>query len=196
MLFLPEPLNQWDHKLFHAINGQWNNSFFDSVLPFLREANFWIPLYLFLLLMITFSFGKQSTWWILTFVFTVVFSDLLSSSVLKETIFRLRPCQDPSLAGTINILVNYCPKSSSFPSSHAVNHFAIATFIYQTLKFTSKWWGLIFLWAFAIIYAQVYVGVHYPFDVFCGSLIGITIGWLTSYIFNTRIGLHQQTKQA
>ena len=62
---------------------------------------------------------------------------------------RLRPCQDLSINQYIRILVNYCPQSSSFPSSHAVNHFAAATFIYQTLKFSSKWWRLMFVWAFA-----------------------------------------------
>ncbi|RTL60379.1 MAG: phosphatase PAP2 family protein [Sphingobacteriales bacterium] len=192
---LPAPLQQFDYQLFHLINSEWNNSLFDAVLPFLREANFWLPFYLFLLLLVTFNFGKQGGWWVLMIILTAVLSDILSSSVLKENLMRLRPCQDPSINGMIRILVNYCPRSSSFPSSHAVNHFAAATFIYQTLKFNSKWWRLIFLWAFAIIYAQVYVGVHYPVDVFCGALIGMTLGWITSYIFNSRIGLQPLPKQ-
>lgn len=127
---------------------------------------------------------------------TATVSDLISSSFLKETFFRLRPCQNPEINVYIRVLVNYCPQSSSFPSSHAVNHFAAATFIYQTLKFSSKWWKLVFVWAFAIAYAQVYVGVHYPIDVFGGSLIGVFIGWVSSYIFNSRIGLQPLTKQA
>lgn len=192
---LLEQLKQLDYNLFRHINGQWTNSLFDSVLPYLREANFWLPFYLFLLLLVTFNYGKQSIWWVLMILLTATISDLLSSSVLKETFFRLRPCQDPAINTYINILVNYCPRSSSFPSSHAVNHFAAATFIYQTLKFSSKWWALIFAWAFSIIYAQVYVGVHYPFDVLSGALIGTFIGWTTSYIFNTRIGLQPLSKQ-
>ncbi|MGE5109110.1 MAG: phosphatase PAP2 family protein [Sphingobacteriales bacterium] len=193
---LPEQLKHWDHQLFHYINGQWNNSYFDSVLPFLRESNFWLPFYLFLLLLVTFNYGKQSIWWVLMILLTATVSDLISSSFLKETFFRLRPCQNPEINVYIRVLVNYCPQSSSFPSSHAVNHFAAATFIYQTLKFSSKWWKLVFVWAFAIAYAQVYVGVHYPIDVFGGSLIGAFIGWVSSYIFNSRIGLQPLTKQA
>lgn len=192
---IPEQLKHWDYQLFHYINGQWTNSFFDSVLPFLRESMFWLPFYLFLLLLVTFNYGKQSIWWILMILLTATLSDLISSSFLKETFLRLRPCQDPAINEYVRILVKRCPVSSSFPSSHAVNHFAAATFIYQTLKLSSKWWRLMFVWAFAIIYAQVYVGVHYPIDVFCGSLIGIFIGWLTSFIFNSRIGLQPLTNK-
>jgi membrane-associated phospholipid phosphatase len=45
----------------------------------------------------------------------------------------------------------------------------------------------LFLWAAAICYAQVYVGVHYPIDVIGGCLLGITIAMFTSIIFNGRV---------
>jgi membrane-associated phospholipid phosphatase len=186
---LPEQLKQWDQQLFHQINGHWNNPFLDAVLPFLRESTFWLPFYLFLLLLVISNYGRQSIWWILMILLTASLSDLISSSYLKHTFMRVRPCQDADINTTINILVNYCPRSSSFPSSHAVNHFTAAMFIYQTLKFSSKWWALMFVWAFSIIYAQVYVGVHYPFDVFCGSMIGLFIGWVMSYIYNKKFNL-------
>lgn len=192
---LPASLQRLDNQLFHYINGQWANSTFDGVLPFLRESTLWLPFYLFLLLLVTVNYGKQSIWWILMVIFTVSLSDIISSSILKETFLRVRPCQDPQINYAINILVKRCPVSSSFPSSHAVNHFTAAMFIYQTLKFSSKWWALMFMWAFCIIYAQVYVGVHYPVDVFCGALIGCFIGWVSSYIFNTKIGLQPIPKQ-
>jgi undecaprenyl-diphosphatase len=35
------------------------------------------------------------------------------------------------------------------------------------------------IWASVICYAQVYVGVHYPFDVIGGAIIGILIGKFT-----------------
>jgi undecaprenyl-diphosphatase len=35
------------------------------------------------------------------------------------------------------------------------------------------------LWALAISYAQVYVGVHYPVDVVAGALLGCLVGaWM------------------
>jgi undecaprenyl-diphosphatase len=54
---------------------------------------------------------------------------------------------------------------------------------------TSKWWTLVFVWAFLISYAQVYVGVHYPTDVTAGALLGSLIGWGTGRQFNKQFGL-------
>jgi undecaprenyl-diphosphatase len=66
----------------------------------------------------------------------------------------------------------------------------MAAFFYFTLKEKFKTWpALFFLWAFGISFAQVYVGVHYPLDVFCGGLIGILIGYLSGKSFNKNYGL-------
>ena len=35
--------------------------------------------------------------------------------------------------------------------------------------------GVLGFWAFAISYAQVYVGVHYPLDIIAGGLLGTII---------------------
>jgi undecaprenyl-diphosphatase len=103
-------------------------------------------------------------------------SDYVSSTLIKENFIRIRPCSDPFLAGNIRFLVAYCPQSSSFTSSHAVNHFAAAMFIFTTFKKSvSDKWALLFLWAAAISYAQVYVGVHFPFDIFCGAIVGVIL---------------------
>lgn len=33
------------------------------------------------------------------------------------------------------------------------------------------------IWATIICYSRVYLGVHYPGDVICGSLLGVVIGY-------------------
>jgi undecaprenyl-diphosphatase len=43
---------------------------------------------------------------------------------------------------------------------------------------------LFLLWAGIISYAQVYVGVHYPIDVFVGAVIGIFFGWVLAYFYS------------
>jgi membrane-associated phospholipid phosphatase len=179
----------FDHWLFSKINQQWTNPFFDAVFPFLRQAEIWLPFYLFLLLFITMNFGKKGWLWSFSLIMTAVISDLLSSSVIKHLIFRYRPCCDPSMEDKVRILVNYCPyNSSSFTSSHACNHFAMATFIYLTLRETSRWWSLVFAWAFVICYAQVYVGVHFPFDIVGGTILGCLIGYGMSVFFRKQFG--------
>lgn len=123
-------------------------------------------------------------------VLTAILTDFISSTVIKQLVIRVRPCHEVSLADHIRILVNYCPKSSSFTSSHAANHFAVAMFLFLTLrKRVGNWTGILFFWAFSICYAQVYVGVHYPIDVTCGALIGILIGYLCGKLFNRNYNL-------
>ena len=39
-----------------------------------------------------------------------------------------------------------------------------------------------FIWALVIIYAQVYVGVHFPLDVACGAGIGLLFGYLSGQV--------------
>lgn len=179
---------QADHWLFNKINQDWTSPAADLIFPFLREAELWVPLYLFLLVFITMNFGKKGWRWVFLLIITAALSDQISSSGIKHLIFRLRPCHSPELADTIHILVGYCPVSSSFTSSHACNHFAAAWFIFLTLRHTSKWWWLVFAWAFLISYAQVYVGVHYPVDVLGGALAGSLIGWLMARLFKRLSG--------
>ncbi|HTQ63873.1 MAG TPA: phosphatase PAP2 family protein [Puia sp.] len=179
---------QFDHWLFARINRQWTNAFFDHVLPYLRESEIWVPFYLFLLVFVTINFGKKGWWWSFALIMTAIISDLISSSLVKQFIFRYRPCRDPFIADQVRLLVIYCPRSSSFVSSHACNHFAAAVFIYITLKNTSNWWKLVFLWAFSISYAQIYVGVHYPLDVTCGIILGCFIGYMMSIFFRKQFG--------
>ncbi|HLK30981.1 MAG TPA: phosphatase PAP2 family protein [Puia sp.] len=179
----------YDYLLFTKINRQWTNPFFDAVLPFLRESEIWLPFYLFLLVFATLNFSKKGWWWSFALIMTAITSDLFSSSVMKQLIFRLRPCQDPAISQYVRVLVSYCPQSSSFTSSHACNHFSVAMFIFMTMKHTSNWWRLVFLWAFAISYSQIYVGVHYPLDIIGGTILGCSIGYGMSVFFRKRYGL-------
>jgi membrane-associated phospholipid phosphatase len=181
-----QPFDAW---LATHINQDWGNTFFDTVLPFMRETMFWIPLYLFLLLFVTTNFGLKGWWWVMGAVLCAALSDLISSQLIKPNIFRMRPCGDEIVSQQIRFFVNYCPQSSSFTSSHATNHFAQAMFFFMTLRSVmGKWASVFFVWAFIIAYTQVYVGVHYPFDVFCGALLGCGIGFSISKLFHTRIG--------
>lgn len=183
---LIQPIDQW---LLVKINNDWRSSYFDSILPFFRETIFWFPLYLFLFMWVTMKFGSKGLLWIAGILLTAALSDLISSQVIKILIFRTRPCQDPEVGNMIHSVINYCPKSSSFTSSHATTHFGQAMFYFLTLRQMGKWWMLAFGWAFAIVYTQVYVGVHYPFDVICGALLGCIIGWITGKLFLKQVGM-------
>jgi undecaprenyl-diphosphatase len=188
--FLPDVIKQLDYKLFAKMNGQWHNSFFDVFFPFIREPTIWVPFYFFLVVFVTLNFKKIGWIWVLFFLANAGLSDFVSSHLIKENFFRLRPCGDPALFDHIRFLVSYCPVSSSFTSSHAVNHFAAAMFIFTTFRKTmNNAWALLFVWAAVISYAQVYVGVHFPFDVFCGTIVGLILGYVPATAFNRKFGL-------
>ena len=177
-----EQLNQLDQNLFFFINHNLSNSFFDWLMPLLRNRYFWTPLYLFMAVFFVRNFGGKG-WLILIFVgLTFGFADYFSSSILKPAFERLRPCNDPVIKAEVNSLIP-CGTGFSLPSSHAANHFALAIFLITI--FYDKWkliLPLAILWAFSISFAQVYVGVHYPFDVAAGAIIGGMIGYILSTI--------------
>ncbi|MBN8833630.1 MAG: hypothetical protein ABS68_09465 [Niastella sp. SCN 39-18] len=178
-----------DKQLFHFINSTCANPFLDWLAPVIRNPITWAPLYLFLIVFVLVNACKNKLLWILFVIALAVLANYISSDLIKNNIWRVRPCNDPELAGKMRFLLNYRPISSSFTSSHAVNHFALAAFFYYTLKmFLGKWALLFWFWAFIIIFCQVYVGVHYPLDVICGAVIGFILGYLPARLFNTKCG--------
>jgi membrane-associated phospholipid phosphatase len=185
---MPEHLLQLDRYLFHFINHDLNNPFFDWIMPWLRNPKFWIPLYAFILGFTIWKYKKQGVIIILLLIATVGVADFTSATLIKNVVQRVRPCRDPAIAATvINPLEVGCGTGYSFPSTHATDHFAMALFL--ILVFCKKWrwiWFWAILWAALISFAQVYVGVHYPIDVTAGALYGSLIGILFA-LLNKRI---------
>jgi membrane-associated phospholipid phosphatase len=102
---------------------------------------------------------------------------------------RLRPCQDPFFSQYIRLRVG-CPGNPSFTSSHAANHFAVASYTYFAGKqYFTKHLAWFFAWAGLVSFAQVYVGVHYPLDILGGALVGLATGWMVANVYNRRFSL-------
>ena len=177
-----------DKEFFKLINGQWTNSFFDWIMPWLRNSTVWVPLYLFIFLMIAINLKRKAIPITAFAIITVALTDYLSSKVFKPYFGRLRPCSDPDMAGMVRFLLDHKPANASFTSSHAANHFGIAMFLFLTLRpFFGNWMYLFFVWAFLVCYAQIYVGVHYPFDILGGIIVGCVVGYFTAFIVNKKI---------
>src|SRR5678816_2362169 len=89
-------LEQWDQWLFIQINNHQSNPFFDSVLPYLRIAYFWTPIYLFLLVFIPMNFKSRGWWWCVMFLCTVSLCDMTSSQLVKAVSYtHLRAHETP-----------------------------------------------------------------------------------------------------
>ena len=196
LLSILENLDQFDHWLFKKINSQWTNSFFDFIFPYLRQPNFWMPLYLFLFVFVAVNFRKNGWWWIIFFLCTVALTDMVGTRVFKHVFERLRPCSDPAFFSSVRLLVKECAGGYSFISNHAANHFGIVAFFYFTLRhYLPKWIWISWLWPVSVSYAQVYVGIHYPFDVITGAFLGILFGAFMSMFFNKKFGFANFDRQ-
>jgi membrane-associated phospholipid phosphatase len=191
MSSLFESLQSIDQNLFVYINRVATHPILDTLMPFFRESTFWIPFYLFLIVFVFVNFGKNGWVWLLFAFITVLLTDQFSSSIIKNWVQRPRPCADPLFSNQVRLLLDHCSGGFSFTSSHATNHFGVATFLFVTLgRFFGSWKYLIFIWAALICYAQVYVGVHYPLDVIIGALLGFTIGHFVCWAYQKSDPLH------
>lgn len=178
-----ETILHWDQQLFELLNGQWQSPLLDWLAPLWRDKRFWIPLYLLIAVFALHRYRMRGLYFLLALALTAGISDTLSSRVVKPSVQRLRPCNNPELRNDVHLLV-HCGSGYSFTSSHAANHFAVAAFLFFTLgTLHRRGRGLWWLWAASIAYAQVYVGVHYPADILAGALLGTAIGYLTGRLY-------------
>lgn len=178
-----ENIKHFDAELFLSVHRGMSNSFFDWLMPLVRNKFFWAPLYLFIIVFSITQYKKAGYYIIAGLLFTFAMGDTISSRIIKPFAGRLRPCNEPSLTNDIIHRVG-CGTGASFPSSHATNHFAIAVFL--ICVFYKHWKPILpvaIFWAALICFAQVYVGVHYPIDVTVGALLGAVIGYLCSMLF-------------
>lgn len=94
------------------------------------------------------------------------------SSLMKVIVKRERPYD--KYPGYIH---NHATESSySFPSSHTSGAFSLAT----TLTLSYKKWYITapaFVWATAVGYSRMQLGVHYPSDVLAGAVLGSACAW-------------------
>jgi undecaprenyl-diphosphatase len=93
--------------------------------------------------------------------------------VLKKIFARPRPCAPEAFVEGGRFLIGMY-RSLSFPSSHAMNMFSVATLLFC---FYPKRAPYFFSFAALIAYSRVYCGVHYPADVLGGAIFGGLLGW-------------------
>jgi undecaprenyl-diphosphatase len=105
----------------------------------------------------------------------ITFADQFTN-LIKITFARIRPCNDASIAEQLRIL--HHSRDFSFFSGHASNSFANTTFLFLLLKKRYKYIGLLFIWPILFAYSRIYVGVHYPLDIFVGMIFGLITGYL------------------
>lgn len=158
-----------DRELFQLVNGQWTASALDWLLPTITNLHK-EPIAMALVLPLALAFWiwrsrMRAAKSIVALAIAVAASDLISYRLIKPMFDRPRPEQ----AGVSVQLRVASQVGPSFPSNHAANTFAEATILWFAI---GRWAWIAFIYAAAIAYSRVYVGVHYPSDVIGGAMLG------------------------
>ena len=165
-------LKSLDKELFLFLNGM-HSPLWDYAMSLFTLTPTWLLFYVTILVFIGKKYGKKSLFIFVAIALMILCSDQCAN-ILKHTVQRLRPSQDPTLSQLVHVFFN---KGGlyGFVSGHAANTFAIATF--SSLLFNNKrYTAFIIPWAMLISYSRIYLGVHYPGDVLFGALVGVTVG--------------------
>ncbi len=180
---LLEQIESWDHWLLLKINNA-NSPFFDQMMWGISSPYFGIPFYLFFAYLFYRFFGLKKTLVICGLIaLTVGVSDLTAKYCFKEVFERSRPTHHLMLMDQLHLVNDYKGGAYGFISSHASNMFSIAAMVFLFIgkKHKLLFW-LLLIWASLIGYSRVYLGVHYPSDVFVGALVGCAIAGILYYL--------------
>lgn len=174
-----------DKETFIYLNSL-GSSTFDKFWLLISDKKSSIPLYIFLIYFLKKNLNLKH------FISSIIFIGLLIlftdqiSGFFKDYYERLRPCHDQLIISKIRIVKESCGGLYSFFSSHASNSFALASFFYFLMSKKNKYIKLIFVWALTVSYSRIYIGVHFPLDIICGTFFGLFSGYLFSRVLNKK----------
>ncbi|HEY9169147.1 MAG TPA: phosphatase PAP2 family protein [Lutibacter sp.] len=142
-----------------------------------------IPLYLFLLYFTYKQYGVKKTFVVVLFVVLLIALSDQTSNLFKYGFKRLRPCHNENISALIRLVGNRCGGLYSYFSAHAANSMAVAVFFGLLLRKKINYlFPILILWSLVVSYSRIYLGVHFPLDVFTGIFFGLIYASLT-YIF-------------
>jgi undecaprenyl-diphosphatase len=175
-----EKIQQLDRQVFIYLNGLGSETF-DPLWEIITKQVSWIPVFAIILYLTFKRLGKKHALLIIGMITLLLIITDQTTNLIKFTVQRLRPGNNPELAGLIRSVQNR--KSFSFISGHASNSMAVAFFLYKVLHPYIKYMGFFFIWPLIFAYSRIYLGLHYPADILTGYAFGLLTGWLVLKLY-------------
>lgn len=176
-------LENLDTTLLELFNGS-NSSFIDGLMLVMTSGYTWIPLYVALLYLVVNNSETMSQICLIVgcALLCIVFSGGICDYVVKPLVARVRPLNDVALHNIVIHVYGVSAKDFSFFSSHAANTFSITVF-FSLLVRNSKFFVALLIWSLLNCYTRLYLGVHYPSDIFVGILWGGLVGLIVYCLY-------------
>ena len=185
---------QWlikiDEQLLLAINGC-HNEYFDHFMYLFSDRWIWVPMYVSILYVMIRNFSfRETIVCLIAIALTITIADQVGASLIRPIVERLRPSNpDNPISDAVHIVNNYRSGKYGFPSCHAANTFGLAFFV--CFLFRRRWLtAFLMFWAVVTCYSRVYLGLHYPGDLFFGMILGLLSATMVYLIMRKLIPEH------
>lgn len=180
-----ETLSNIDHEIFLWFNGH-TGAYADSFFWLYSGKLIWIGLYAAIFVAIVRRFGWRTTLGILlATAFIIALTDQICGNFVRNAFERLRPSNlSNPFSQSVHIVNGYRGGAYGFPSCHAANTFALATFIMLLFRRRTLTIAM-YLWAVVTACSRLVLGVHYPGDLFVGAIVGSLVSAMTYYTART-----------
>ncbi|AWH84897.1 phosphatase PAP2 family protein [Flavobacterium album] len=175
-----EYLQQLDRDVFVYLNSLGSETF-DPLWEVITKQVSWIPIFAIILYLAFKRLGWRHALLVVGMVALLLILTDQATNLIKNSVQRLRPGNNPELEGLIRAIQRR--HSFSFISGHASNSMAVAFFLYRVLHPYIKYMGFFFLWPLIFAYSRIYLGLHYPGDILMGYLFGLFTGWLVLRLY-------------
>lgn len=162
-----------DKELLVFLNGLGSTTF-DGLWLFLTNQLNWTPFFLVMFFLLYKKIGGKNMLIVIFFIALLILICDQTANLFKNTIQRLRPCNDSEIKNIIRIVKT--SSSFSYFSGHAINSMACMTFVFLIMRKYYIYAFLLFLFPLVFAYSRIYLGLHFPLDILTGYFFGIIFG--------------------
>ena len=147
-----------------------SSSYFDQIMVLVSDHKFLACLFIGYFSMLFYQNGIKIFKPLGTILVAFVLTDSFCFQILKPSIGRYRPCYERR---NVELPSGSCGGNFSFASNHAANGAAVFTCLFLFYRRRREF----FIGSFVLMvgYSRVYLGVHYPLDIFAGFMVGSTL---------------------